>query len=105
MTNKTKIFAIESLLNNSGINKKENLEFFEVLRKFTLRNSLGIDKKKKQMIYCPKCLKAFIVKNFKKTFAGTAENEELFQKALDIINCEIGHEGYYTDNGKLIKLE
>lgn len=74
--------------------KDESLIFIE-------RNHIPIPSllKKKTKVICPRCLKAHLVHKARKM------NNHLLENAVyDSFDCEIGHNGYYLDKEKVIKI-
>jgi hypothetical protein len=72
---------------------------------FTERNALAIIANKvkdRTPLYrcCVNCLKAYAV-NIVKKFEMGGDVEDVISKVLE---CESGHDGYYIDEGKLIKI-
>ena len=79
------------------INKKEvgiPQSLLLEIKKFSKRNNLV-----KQRC-CLRCLKAHIIKRAIKINSAP----KTINRLSDLFNCEIGHNGYYTDKGTLIKL-
>ncbi len=77
------------------LNKKGDvyLNFINEMESFILRNI--IEKKE----CCAKCLKAYLVDTLKKS-----DSTLLIEKLFNFIEGETGHQGYYLDKEKLIKI-
>ena len=67
-------------------------ETIKEILKFAKRNSLHVNNKKHYC--CPSCLKAHLTKNSK------MNNREINK----LLKCQTGHQGYYLDKERLIKL-
>ena len=72
---------------------------------FKERNSLAIigsSLKDKKPIHrcCPQCLKAHLLKTAEEMNSGRAIREVITK----MHSCETGHNGYYMDDGELIKI-
>ena len=73
------------------------------IKDFIKRNSLAVTKNsngKPAIHFCCNCLKAHIIKIAKENKLGKSITNSLTM----VLNCSLGHDGYYLDADKLIKI-
>ena len=73
------------------------------IKSFIKRNSLAITKKsngKPTIHFCCNCLKAYIIKIAKENNLG----KNITNSLTIVLNCSLGHDGYYLDADKLMKI-
>lgn len=94
MTNKIKNQVLENPTKIREVNRLHSRLLSE-LESFRSRNALPTVMNE----CCPRCLKAHLIK--KAPHLGLQEEKNKINQLLD---CEIGHSGYYLDKNKLVKI-
>jgi len=84
------------------LSERVNSRYIMELDAFCHRNNLKHDNENREkVICCPSCLKAHAMK--------IAEmhnlDEDSIEFIMDILEGEIGHDGYYLDNEELLKID
>ena len=84
------------------LSEKLNPRYIVELEAFCHRNNLKHDDENREIILCcPSCLKAYAMK------IAEAHNldEDSIEFVMDVLDGEIGHEGYYIDDDELLEVD